>query len=321
MSEAWIWDQYWHSDRVASCFDGRGATNYGDAVASGWRSFFGSLPEGAAILDLCSGNGAVAILAAEAARDFRIVAVDQADIDPAAHVTRFADCLAAIRFMGGVNVEALPFADASFDVAVSQYGIEYSDLGRSIPELWRVLRPAGRARLVLHAAEGEVARWSAPHVGDADFLLGEIDLCGKASLCFAAVAAAERDPEVDEGKRRAAEAALAAFADALHQAGRYLPGAADPPMIRHSAATLLDAYRNRGRFERDQLEAVVDSVRSGIEAHRGRVLALLAAAVTAARAEEIAAGLRARGADAASFGLTCPQGLIGHVVELRRPGE
>lgn len=41
--------------------------------------------------------------------------------------------------------EALPFADAEFDAAVSQFGLMFfQDRGAAIREMWRVLRPGGR---------------------------------------------------------------------------------------------------------------------------------------------------------------------------------
>ena len=163
MSEISIWNDYWHFDRLGS-FDDLGETNYREEVAAGWRSFFDSLPDGASILDLCTGNGAIAVMAAEAGRrggkDFRIVAVDAADINPYLYVKKHRDELAAIEFRPATPIESLPWPDASFDAVVSQYGIEYSDLSLSISELARVVAPTGTARLILHAAEGAVVQRS-----------------------------------------------------------------------------------------------------------------------------------------------------------------
>src|SRR3982751_3552908 len=54
---------------------------YARGIAGGWRGFFSALPDRARILDLCTGNGAAALIAAatarEESRNFRIVAVDQ----------------------------------------------------------------------------------------------------------------------------------------------------------------------------------------------------------------------------------------------------
>jgi SAM-dependent methyltransferase len=43
------------------------------------------------------------------------------------------------------TIEALPFPDASFDLAVATGVLEYADIEQAISELGRVLRPGGRA--------------------------------------------------------------------------------------------------------------------------------------------------------------------------------
>jgi SAM-dependent methyltransferase len=319
VSETWIWDRYWHFDRIASCFDGAGAANYDDSVAAGWRAYFGGLPTGARILDLCTGNGAAALIAAEVgrrdAKGFEIVAVDQADIDPAAYVTRHAEDLAAIRFLPATQVEALPFPDARFDAAISQYGIEYSDLARSVPEAVRVIAPGGCLRFVVHAAEGNVAAGARTVIAEADLLLDGIGLTGAAARCFTALWAVEREGAAE---RQPADDAFAAFQAALERTAHHIPQAHDATMFRNSGAVLLDTFKRRGHFDLEQLLAKVEQVESEIRAHRGRLVALIEAALDAAEAEAVALQLKAAGAaEAVSSPLRNADGLIGHVVVAR----
>ncbi|HST35104.1 MAG TPA: class I SAM-dependent methyltransferase, partial [Allosphingosinicella sp.] len=228
MPDGGIWDQYWHYDRIASCFDGAGDANYGESVAAGWRAFFADLARGACILDLCTGNGAVPLIAAGDGRASAIVAVDRAAIDPPAFVSRHAALYAAVAFRGGVDVEALPLPDGGFDAVTSQYGIEYSDLGKSLPEAVRMLAPGGRIRFVVHAADGVVARDAKAVIVDANLLLDEIDLPGHAARCFGAVLAAERGG----GETALADSSFAAFQEALTRTADGIAAAADRTMFR-----------------------------------------------------------------------------------------
>ena len=51
------------------------------------------------------------------------------------------------------SAEALPFADASFDAVVSQFGLMFvPDPSRAIAEMWRVLKPGGRMAVAVWAS-------------------------------------------------------------------------------------------------------------------------------------------------------------------------
>jgi Methylase involved in ubiquinone/menaquinone biosynthesis len=321
LPESWVWDRYWQYDRIASCFDGAGAGNYNECVAAGWRSFFSNLSPNARILDLCTGNGAIALIAAEVgradAKSFTITAVDQADIDPPSYVARHRDQMRGIRFVGRTNVEDLPFADGSFDAAVSQYGLEYSDVDRAVAGVARVLAPGGMARFVVHASDGVIASGSRAMIDDAEHLLGRIDLVGETRRCLDAVRAVESGDDSPAARQKAKEA-VAAFQGALKLTANYVPHAADKVMIRNTGGVLLDAFNARQRVGHDAVLAKVDHVEMEILAHRGRLEALVKAAVDATGAKAVAVRLRDSGAiDTSCDSLENADGLIGYVVTAR----
>jgi SAM-dependent methyltransferase len=324
LSDQSIWDRYWQFDRIASCFDGAGATNYDESIAEPWRAFFRRLTPGARILDLCTGNGAAALIAAEVARTaskgFTVTAVDRADIDPGRYVTRHVEDLAAIRFVGRTDIEALPFADAGFDVVISQYGIEYADLDRAVSELVRVLAAGGQTRLVVHAADGIVAAGARDVIADADLLLGDIALIEATRHCLDSVTAVERGLDPSPEAKARADSAFAGFQDALARTARHVPAATDKVMFRNSGGVMLNAFQSRGHVTLDEILAKVDQVEAEILAHRGRLQALVDAALDESGAEALAARLRAAGAvSATSASLGNAQGRIGHVVEAHFP--
>jgi ubiquinone/menaquinone biosynthesis C-methylase UbiE len=319
----WAWDLYWHADRIASCMDGAERGNYDERLAEGWRSFFDSLPSGSRILDLCTGNGAIAAIAAEtgktAGKQFAITGVDLADIDPPRFVSRYGELATAIRFMGGVNCEQLPFDDAAFDAVVSQYGIEYSALDRSLREAARVLAVGGHLRLGMHAADGKVVAAARAMIADADFLLDEVRLYDVAARCLETVSAAEREPASEEARSRAAES-VAEFQQALAATAEYLPRACDRRMVEHSGSLLTHTFQNRRHFELPVLLAKVDEVRSEADAHRARSVAMVEAAVSKDGAAAIADRLAELGMiDTQVAEQRDSEGLLGYAIESARP--
>ncbi|HEV2079713.1 MAG TPA: methyltransferase domain-containing protein [Allosphingosinicella sp.] len=324
MDQDWIWSRYWQYDRVASCMDGAGVGNYAEEVAAGWRRFFEELPPQSRVIDLCTGNGAIALIAAQVARrkenGMAIVGVDRAAIDPGSYVNKFREDLDRIDFRAGVEAEELPFPDESASAIVSQYGIEYSDMERSIAEAARVLAPSGRIRFVLHAAEGVVAAGAVATVRDADFLLREIDLPGAAAECLSAVLAVERGSPSQPGNRELAEESVARFQAALAAAEQYMASATEPAMIHTAGSVLADTYSKRGYFDLPQLLAKVEEVRTEIMAHKGRSSALVEAAVGRKDLGRMSERLRSAGVPEVSCSpLTKDDRLIGYVLEGSRP--
>lgn len=153
------WTAYWRTGRGASCFDG---CDTEVDLTRLWDELVDALADGARLLDLATGNGTVvrSCTARAQARAIRLAidAVDAADIDPQRDVVNAANLFAGVRFRGRTRIEALPFADASFDAVVSQFGFEYADEEAAAAEAARVLAAGGRLRFIMHARYGAVAR-------------------------------------------------------------------------------------------------------------------------------------------------------------------
>ena len=157
-------------------------------------------------------------------------------------------------------------------------------------------------------------------IADADFLLDEVDLPGRAASCFQAILAAERGRAAGPFAQTAAQARYAAFRDGLSAVKERVSGAADVAMLASVHRSLTDLFQQRQAHGEAELQAKVEALRTEAEAHRERERALLDAAQSgeemAALAErletlglvEITRGQQRNGAD-----------LIGHVIEGRRP--
>jgi SAM-dependent methyltransferase len=111
------------------------------------------------VLDVACGTGNAAIPAAQAGG--RVVGVDLTPELFAAARTRAARARVDVDWVEG-DAEALPFADASFDVVVSTFGVMFApDHGTAAAELVRVLRPGGRLGLCNWTPEGSVGEFFA----------------------------------------------------------------------------------------------------------------------------------------------------------------
>lgn len=137
------WDNYWELGYITS-FGSKFEKNYVGIIEKVWTDFFSNITAESKILDLATGNGAVLKLALNQMSDgceTELVGIDYSQIRSTS--TR-------IKLMSGVNVEALPFKSGSFTHVTSQFGIEYSDFKKSLPEVAQVLKKSGRFQFICH---------------------------------------------------------------------------------------------------------------------------------------------------------------------------
>jgi SAM-dependent methyltransferase len=154
------WQRFWQDAGVDGC-----TATLPPAVAAsisgGWQALLGCVPPTMRLLDVACGRGA--ILALARAQGFTdvcgvdLVAID--DGDPA--------------ITGGVDAAQLPFADQSFDIVTSQFGIEYAGLLNAGLEAARVARQ--HLWLLLHAAEGPIAAQAREQLDQMSWLRDEED--------------------------------------------------------------------------------------------------------------------------------------------------
>ncbi len=155
------WSEFWAQGNVTSLpFDYE--LNYDNEIAAFWNGQFELLNDNAQILDLCSGNGAIALLAAkysqEHDKNFSIVATDAAKINFEAMTRRYsllADLVKNITIKDEVLLEDLEL-NQSFDLITSQYGLEYTDSAKIKGKLDLWLKDNGKIALVCHAQTSDI---------------------------------------------------------------------------------------------------------------------------------------------------------------------
>jgi len=203
------WDRYWAFGSLHS-FSQVAGGNYEGAIADFWRERFAGLEPGARVLDIATGNGAVPLLALEAADrsgvEVRIEGVDLADIDPVARVQDPAlqEALKRIRFHPRTPAESLPFSDASITLVCSQFGVEYSDVPSAVAEIGRVAAPVATLALVLHHRDSVLLQATGLELEQLSFVLDEARLWVHARNLLRALAESGARNSVKVKKKRAA---------------------------------------------------------------------------------------------------------------------
>lgn len=197
------WTTYWHANRLDSCISSgavqeNNARNEADVYAC-WAAFLDQMPDGAAILDLATGNGAVSIRLAKAAKDkgkhLSLDAVDLANVDPAKYLTGNEEFVARINFLGGVDIADLSFKNNHFDGAVSQFGFEYAETSRAAKEMLRLLKQGGRFQLLVHHVDSALVAPNVAQIHEIDLLLASGGVVENAQA-FLSAAASEQASKI-----------------------------------------------------------------------------------------------------------------------------
>lgn len=268
------WDRYWSYGSLHSFSQVMGG-NYQGAIAGFWRACFRDLEAGARVVDIATGNGAVALLALEAAEaagiEVEVSGIDLAKIDPLHQVqdSSLRARLQCIRFYPRTPAEALPFADGAMDLACSQFGLEYSDLAAAVGELARVCRSGARVALMLHHERSQLLRATADEIAQLDFVLDEVRLYVHARNLLRAMAergtagSARAGSKVDR-KRRALD-------DALQKIQREARGRDQPRMLLGPTNYIREIFAGVGRAPYAQLLDLLEETRQRVLANRQRL--------------------------------------------------
>ncbi|TVP15262.1 methyltransferase type 11 [Shewanella sp. KCT] len=146
------WDEYWLQGHLTS-FGDSFSGNYSGVLETNWHQDFNALADNFKVLDLATGNGALPLLLNQhfkgANKKGEVIGVDLAQINTNLDALALNEEV-RVSLLSHIDCSCLAFEDNSFDLVISQYGIEYSDLALSIPEAIRVLKPGGRLSLVTH---------------------------------------------------------------------------------------------------------------------------------------------------------------------------
>ncbi len=251
-------------------------------INADWRRFFSGLPAGSRILDIATGNGVLLRQAAmtEHGQSFELVGVDLAAIDPLSDAPGDLAAHPKLKFLGETDAASLPFDADSFDVAVSQYGLEYADLGKALAEIERVLTPAGRLRWLAHSEMSEVVAQNREQHRQVDLLLakdGPLD------------AMTELVTRVQRGRKPGLT--MNRLDKSMRAAEAFCRDHPPADIVREVCRGLADTANRWQAYDPDDLGRMVEHSRRQLQAHRQRILDLVDAVLTSERRAVIEASL------------------------------
>lgn len=300
------WSRYWASGALHSCATSF-AGNYDDAIGEFWRGVCAGLSGSERVLDVATGNGALPRmlidLLADGGRLPQIDAVDLADIDPPWRRQLAPAVAERVRFHAQVAVESLPFAAASFDLVISQYGLEYSDLARSVDELRRVMKPRGEVALVLHHADSLPVRLGRAEIPEIDWLgqSGGVLQRARRLLPYLArlatpegMASVQRDPEAAKAREQ--------FNEAMRALQQRSGASAAPDILVETQAAVGELMTRVAGIGAAAAEQHLNSIRDGLRLARLRQAELVAHALDRAAVDRLAAGLASASSAPAEIG-------------------
>lgn len=169
------WSSYWSEGNTTS-LPNLFAVNYDGDVSRFWNDAFTVLADNSRVLDICTGNGAIAILARDHVNrrniSCEVHAIDVANVQ-AAELQNNDTSGNTVKFQSGVAVEDTHFPDNYFDLIVGQFALEYCDIGGGIKELSRIARGAGGVVLMMHHANSATVGSTGNFIDIADLFLRE----------------------------------------------------------------------------------------------------------------------------------------------------
>ncbi len=297
--DAEAWSRYWARGALHSCPCAFGG-DYGADIRGVWVEFFAAQPSGARILDIGTGNGAIAFIARDTSGQrgcaFEIEAIDQAQIFPDRAAAAHGLSAQGVSFRPGVPADATGFPDAWFDAVSSQFALEYMPLASTLPELARVAKPGADLMFVVHHAESPAMLTTRHELESFDYLRHEVPLLVNARRFLQRLRSA-RDAE--ELRRMAADSETATQARELNhmvaqvvEHSRRKPDAEFVGAIAAQIVTALQEIRSAG------LDAGLNRLQvlnEEMQAHRDRLRAIATAGHSRADMERLGKRLTAAG--------------------------
>ncbi len=288
LHSAGFWDTYWRGTHENAAHQEGGAQE--PVLARFWEEFFRrelAARAEPAILDLACGNGAVTGHARRLVPELRVHCSDFSLSALLDLQRRYPGCPCVV-----ADAAHPPLAAASFDLVVSQFGLEYAGT-TALEEAAGLLAPGGVLALLVHVHEGAIYRECESN-RDTVNALQSLNILGLAREAFAAGFALNRG-ECSPDEFRAAERAFTPAVRGLEQLLRDRGPTAAGGLLQQLYQDIAHMYRRMSAYEPDDILQWLAGLGAELGAYRGRMQSMLDAAWNQSTLDTLAERVLARG--------------------------
>jgi len=283
------WDTYWRDAEYDSAYTSGGIGH--PLIQSFWKDYFQAVQaayDAPKIIDIASGNGAVIECAASSFRgrppDLTCLDISASAIEMLEQ--RFPSVQTVI-----ADANEIPLDSAGFDIATSQFGIEYGGLG-AIIEVARLIAPGGQLAFLMHNQGGSIYQECAAN-------LDAVEKMQQAQFVPLAIAMFEKGFAACRGADRAEyEAAANELAPAVRtlesimtQYGTHIAG----DLVMRLYDDVGTIHEQIQHYEPSEVLDWLNGLEERIRAFAGRMASMSAAAIDDTTFDQLCERLRKRG--------------------------
>jgi len=263
------WSDYWQKDGAKGEVFVSAEGERHPALGEFWRQHLRELEVGTRVIDLASGAGSVyAHLPQD--HDFDLFAADISAVALEALTRRFPGVATL-----ACSADKVPLDDASFDLVVSQFGVEYAGLD-AFAEAARLVAPGGRFVALCHIRDGYIDSGNRAQLKEAQLVLdvGFIDAAaGLAEAAFGSDAEAIRRAESE-------------FLPVARQVGEGI-GRCRKGIHTYLFFGFRELYEKRQQYDLPDITGWLDGMRGELDMNIDRLSRMCKAALSAQDVEKI----------------------------------
>ncbi len=285
LSSVQHWDAFWRAREKAVPRTDPGAQDR--APAEFWKTFFENeveVSQELRLIDVACGNGAVTAIAMEAGRAAAANLIAHCVDYSASAVEEVRKCFPQVE---GVACDAreLPYVDCSFDLVVSQFGIEYAGI-EAFEEAARLVNATGTLAAIIHMRNGAIHRECAGNLGVIEGL-NKARLMPLARAAFGAgfelIAGRITDQKFQQFDKRLAPAVDAAKG-ILKEKGPLAAGG----LLANVYRDIAYMYTRMQNYRPDEVFAWFDGISNELASYEGRMVSMTRCALDESDIETIA---------------------------------